>query len=224
MRSSKYLAEFLGTGILVSVVVGSGAMATNLSSDKGIELLINTIATVFALGILIALFAPISGSHFNPVVTLAELAMKRLSLLASLGYVVVQLLGGVAGAMLANLMFKHPAIYMSQHIRSGNNLFLGEVVATAGLLLIIHLIGYQKRSQLAPILVATWIGSAYFFTSSTSFANPAVTFARAFSNTFAGIAMRSVPAFVVAQVVGAALGVGIAFVLSRGNNGGEINA
>ena len=112
---------------------------------------------------------------------------------------------------------------MSRHIRSGSNLFLGEVVATAGLLLIIHLIGYQKRSQLAPILVATWIGSAYFFTSSTSFANPAVTFARAFSNTFAGIAMRSVPAFVVAQVVGATLGVGIALVLSRGNNEGEFN-
>jgi glycerol uptake facilitator-like aquaporin len=214
VRSSKYLAEFLGTGILVAVVVGSGAMATNLSGDRGIELLINTIATVLGLGILITIFAPISGSHFNPVVTLAEFAMKRLSLLTSLGYVIVQLLGGVAGAVIANLMFKHPAMYMSKHIRSGSNLFLGEVVATAGLLLIIHLIGYQKRSQLAPILVATWIGSAYFFTSSTSFANPAVTFGRAFSNTFAGIAMRSVPAFIFAQILGAAIGFGIAFVLS----------
>jgi len=198
-------------------------MATKLSSDVGIQLLIDTIATVLALGILITIFAPISGAHFNPVVTLAEFAMKRLSLLSSLGYVVVQLLGGVAGAMLANLMFKHPTIYMSKHIRSGSNLFLGEVVATAGLLLIIHLIGYQNRGQLIPILVATWIGSAYFFTSSTSFANPAVTFARSFSNTFAGIAMRSVPAFVLAQVVGAALGVGIAYVLSRGNNGGQFS-
>src|ERR1700685_1222624 len=124
-------------------------MATKLSSDVGIQLLINTIATVLALGILIALFAPISGAHFNPVVTLAEFAMKRLTLQTSFGYVIVQLLGGVAGAILANLMFKHPAIYMSKHIRSGGNIFLGEVVATAGLLLIIHLIGYQSRNQLA---------------------------------------------------------------------------
>ena len=214
MRSSKYLAEFLGTGILVAVVVGSGAMATNLSSDKGIELLINTIATVLALGILIAIFAPISGSHFNPVVTLAELAKNRLPVFTSMGYVIAQVLGAVSGAMLANLMFKHPAIYMSQRVRSGTNLFLGEVVATAGLLMIIHLIGYQKRGSITPILVAAWIGSAYFFTSSTSFANPAVTFGRAFSNTFAGIAMRSVPAFIFAQILGAVIGFGIAFALS----------
>ena len=195
------------------MVIGSGAMATNLSSDKGIELLINTVATVLALGILITLFAPISGAHFNPVVTLAELAKKRISIVASLGFVIVQVLGAVFGAIIANLMFKHPAIYMSQRVRSGGNLFLGEVIATAGLLMIIHIIGYQKRGYLAPILVAAWIGSAYFFTSSTSFANPAVTFGRAFSNTFAGIAMRSVPAFIYAQILGAALGVGIAYVL-----------
>ena len=195
------------------MVIGSGAMATNLSGDKGVELLINTIATVLALGILINIFTPISGSHFNPVVTLAELAKKRMSIATSIGYVLVQFLGAVSGAILANLMFKHPAIFMSQRVRSGANLFLGEVVATAGLLLIIQLIGYQKRSSHAPILVAAWIGSAYFFTSSTSFANPAVTFGRAFSNTFAGIAMRSVPAFILAQILGATVGFGIALLL-----------
>lgn len=220
MRSSKYVTEFLGTGILVTVIVGSGIMATNLSRDVGVQLLINTISTVLTLGIIIALFAPISGAHFNPVVTLAEFGMKRLSALTSIGYLVAQVLGGVAGAIVANLMFKDSAFYMAKRVRSGSNLFLGEVVATAGLLLIIHLIGYQKRGHLAPILVAAWIGSAYFFTSSTSFANPAVTFGRAFSNTFAGIAMRSVPAFIAAQILGAVLGVGIAFVLSSYQNQG----
>lgn len=214
MRSSKYLAEFLGTGILVAVVVGSGAMATSLSSDKGIELLVNAISTALALGILIVLFAPISGAHFNPVVTLADLAKKRIPVLTSIGYVIAQVLGAMSGAIIANLMFKHPAIYMSQRVRSGGNLFLGEVIATAGLLMIIHVIGNQKRSSLVPILVAAWIGSAYFFTSSTSFANPAVTFGRAFSNTFSGIALRSVPMFIFAQILGAAIGLGIAFALS----------
>ena len=198
-------------------------MATKLSGDVGIQLLINAIATVLALGILITLFVPISGAHFNPVVTLIELAKRRIPVFTAIGYVIVQVLGAVSGAMLANLMFKHPAVYMSQRVRSGANLFLGEVIATAGLLMIIHLVEYQKRGYLAPILISTWIGSAYFFTSSTSFANPAVTLGRAFSNTFAGIAMRSVPAFVLAQVVGATLGVGIAFVLSRGKKEGAAN-
>ncbi len=220
MRSSKYLAEFLGTGILVAVVVGSGAMATKLSSDKGVELLINTIATVLALGILITLFAPISGAHFNPVVTLAELAKQRISILTSTGFVIAQVFGAISGALVANLMFKHPAIYMSQRVRSGANLLLGEVIATAGLLMIIHLVEYQKRNSLAPILVASWIGSAYFFTSSTSFANPAVTFGRAFSNTFVGISMRSVPAFVLAQAIGATLGVLIACLFTHEINKG----
>lgn len=215
MRGSKYLAEFLGTGILVAVIIGSGIMATNLSTDSGIRLLINTIATVLALGILITLFAPISGAHFNPVVTLAELARKQLSALIAIGFITVQMLGGISGAIVANLMFKRSAINMSHHIRSGANLFLGEVVATAGLLMIIRLTTYQKRASLTPILVATWIGSGYFFTSSTSFANPAVTFARTFSNTFSGIAMRSVPAFIFAQILGAAIGLGIAILLSR---------
>ena len=216
MQGRRYLAEFLGTGILVAVVVGSGIMATNLTRDVGLQLLINTISTVLALGIIIAIFAPISGAHFNPVVTLAELTFKRISLVDALGYLVAQFVGGACGAILANLMFKRGAINLSTHSRSGLNLFLGEVVATAGLLLIIHLLNYQKRANLIPVLVAAWIGSAYFFTSSTSFANPAVTLARGLSNTFAGIAMRSIPLFILAQVLGATIGTVFALTFTEG--------
>ncbi len=216
MQGRKYLAEFLGTGILVAVVVGSGIMATNLTRDVGLQLLINTISTVLVLGIIIAIFAPISGAHFNPVVTLAELPFKRISLVDALGYLVAQFVGGACGAILANLMFKRGAINLSSHSRSGLNLFLGEVVATAGLLLIIQLMNYQKRANAIPILVSAWIGSAYFFTSSTSFANPAVTFARGLSNTFAGIAMRSIPLFIVAQMLGGAIGTLLAIAFKEG--------
>jgi glycerol uptake facilitator-like aquaporin len=217
VQSRKYLSEFLGTGILVAVVVGSGIMATKLTNDTGIRLLINTIATVLALGILISIFAPISGAHFNPVVTLAELPFKRISASSASGYILAQVLGGVCGAVVANLMFKLPAIQMSPHTRSGANIFLGEVVATAGLLLIIQVLGYQKRGYLAPVLVAGWIGSAYFFTSSTSFANPAVTFARGFSNSFSGIALHSVPLFILAQIIGAGIGTFLALALREGD-------
>ena len=216
MQGRKYLAELLGTGILVAVVVGSGIMATNLTNDVALQLLINALSTVLALGILISILAPVSGAHFNPVVTLAELAFKRISLVDALGYLVAQFAGGACGAILANLMFKRGAINLSSHSRSGLNLFLGEVVATAGLLLIIHLLNYQKRANLIPVLVAAWIGSAYFFTSSTSFANPAVTFARGLSNTFAGIAMRSIPLFILAQVLGATIGTVFALTFKEG--------
>lgn len=216
MQGRKYFAEFLGTGTLVAVVVGSGIMATTLTNDVGLELLINAISTMMALGILVAILAPVSGAHFNPVVTLAELPFKRISPTSALAYIVAQFLGGACGAILANLMFKKPAINLSTHSRSGLNLFLGEVVATAGLLLIIHLLNYQKRANLIPVLVAAWIGSAYFFTSSTSFANPAVTFARGLSNTFAGIAMRSIPLFILAQVLGATIGTVFALTFKEG--------
>ena len=192
MYPRKYFAELLGTGLLVAVVIGSGIMATNMSPDKGIDLLINTISTVFALALLIYLLGPISGAHFNPAVSVSEFP--------------AQFLGGFLGAILANLMFKLPAINPSHHLRSGGNLLLGEVVATAGLLLVIQLIQNQGKGSMGPIVVAAWIGSAYFFTSSTSFANPAVTFARSFSNTFAGIDIRSVFTFVVAQLIGATIG------------------
>lgn len=202
----KYLAEFLGTCTLVAVVVGSGTMATQMSPDQGVELLINTISTVFALGILILVFGSISGAHFNPAVSLSEWVQKRLSLNLLMGYVMAQCLGGISGAMLANLMFKNPAYYPSGNVRSGSNLWLGEIVATAGLLFLIQVLRGQKRESLAPVVIASWIGSAYFFTSSTSFANPAVTLARTFSDTFSGIAMGSVAMFVVAQLIGAVVG------------------
>ncbi len=205
-RIQAYFAELLGTGLLVAVVVGSGIMATNMSPDKGIDLLINTISTVFALALLIYLLGPISGAHFNPAVSVSEFLQKRLSGRDLLGYIPAQFLGGFLGAILANLMFKLPAINPSHHLRSGGNLLLGEVVATAGLLLVIQLIQNQGKGSMGPIVVAAWIGSAYFFTSSTSFANPAVTFARSFSNTFAGIDIRSVFTFVVAQLIGATIG------------------
>ncbi len=202
----RYLAEFVGTCTLVAVVVGSGTMAVQMSPDGGVELLINTVSTVFALGILILIFGSISGAHFNPVVTVSEWAQKRFASKLVLGYLIAQVAGAIAGAMIANLMFKNPAYFPSHHVRTGLNLWLGEVVATAGLLFLIQLLRGQKKDSLGPVVIASWIGSAYFFTSSTSFANPAVTLGRAFTNTFSGIAIGSVAAFVVAQAIGALLG------------------
>jgi glycerol uptake facilitator-like aquaporin len=202
----RYLAEFVGTSTLVAVVVGSGTMAVQMSPDGGVELLINTVSTVFALGILILIFGSISGAHFNPVVTLSEWAQKRLASNLVLGYLVAQVAGAIAGAMIANLMFKNPAYFPSHHVRTGLNLWLGEVVATAGLLFLIQVLRGQRKDSLAPLVIASWIGSAYFFTSSTSFANPAVTLARSFSDTFSGIAIGSVAIFVAAQALGAVVG------------------
>ena len=199
-------AEFLGTCTLVAVVVGSGTMATNLSADRGVDLLINTLSTVLALGILIQVLGPVSGAHFNPAVTLSDWAQRRASTKDSLGYVLAQFSGAIVGVVLANLMFKNPAIFQSHHDRSGANLLLGEVIATAGLLFLIQMLRGQNKLALAPIIVAGWIGSAYFFTSSTSFANPAVTLARGFSDTFSGIALSSIAGFIGAQLVGAFLG------------------
>jgi glycerol uptake facilitator-like aquaporin len=202
----KLTSEFLGTGILVAAVVGSGTMATNLSKDLGVDLLINAMATVLALAILIQVLGPISGAHFNPVVSASEAVQGHIALPVAGGYILAQILGGLAGVFTANLMFDNPAIFMSHHERSGSHLFLGEVIATAGLLLLIQLLREKKSAHIAPIVIASWIGSAYFFTSSTSFANPAVTFARAFTDTFSGIKMGSVAAFVAAQIIGAAIG------------------
>ena len=202
----KAIAEFFGTCTLVAVVVGSGTMATNLSADRGVDLLINTISTVLALGILILVLGPISGAHFNPAVTLSELGQKRIGFNEASLFLVAQFSGGVVGTILANLMFKNPAIFQSHHVRSGANLWLGEVIATAGLLLLIQILRGQNKLALAPVVLAGWIGSAYFFTSSTSFANPAVTLARGFTDTFSGIALKSVAGFIVAQLLGALLG------------------
>ncbi len=220
MIRKRLFAEFVGTATLVATVVGSGIMATNLSTDVGVQLLINTIATVFVLYILITLFAPISGAHLNPLVSGIAYFRKDLSLSHAISYVSAQILGGSLGAVLANLMFQHPAIEPSQHLRNGGHLLLGEVIASAGLILIIFLAIKQGIDKKIPRLVAAWIGAAYFFTSSTSFANPAVTIARSLTDSFSGIKLSSVPAFIATQIVGAILGyLGFSFITSKAKSG-----
>jgi glycerol uptake facilitator-like aquaporin len=211
----KLLAEYLGTALLVAIVVGSGIMATDLTKDVGLQLLINTIATVFGLGVLILILAPISGAHFNPVVTMIDLIQGKSSVLLFIQYVFAQVLGAISGALLANAMFDHPIIETATKIRSGNNLYLAEIVATAGLILVINLLVRQKNLTVIPAAVAAWIGSAYFFTSSTSFANPAVTIGRTFSDSFAGIAPEHAPKFIAAQILGAIIGLGLVKALTH---------
>ncbi len=212
------LAEAVGTAALVAVVVGSGIQATGLSRDVGVQLLANSLATVFGLGVLIALLGPVSGAHFNPVVTLAAWSTGRRTgdgpaARDVAAYVPAQIAGAVAGTVLADAMFGEPLVRWSTHDRSAGHLVLGEVVATAGLVLVVLGLSRAGRAPLAPVAVASYIGAAYWFTSSTSFANPAVTIGRAFTDTFAGIAPGSVGAFVAAQVVGAALGVALVSVV-----------
>ena len=220
MLRTKFFGEFIGTALLVATVVGSGIMATNLSADLGIDLLINTVATVFVLYILITLFAPISGAHFNPLVSGIAFFRKELSAAHTLYFFIAQILGGLLGAIIANLMFEHPAIEPSQHVRDGLNLLLGEVVASAGLIFIIFLAIKQGVEKKIPRLVAAWIGAAYFFTSSTSFANPAVTIARSFTDSFSGIKFSSVPGFIAAQIVGAIIGYsGFKYLTSKAKSG-----
>jgi glycerol uptake facilitator-like aquaporin len=211
----KLLAEYLGTALLVAIVVGSGIMATDLTQDVGLQLLINTIATVFGLAVLILILAPISGAHFNPVVTLIDLIQGKSSVIQFLQYAVVQTAGAISGAFLANAMFDQAIIQTATKIRSGNNLYLAEIVATAGLILVINLLVNQKNLTVIPAAVAAWIGSAYFFTSSTSFANPAVTIGRTFSDSFAGIAPECAPQFIAAQILGAVIGLGLVKVLTH---------
>jgi glycerol uptake facilitator-like aquaporin len=211
----KLLAEYLGTALLVAIVVGSGIMATDLAQDVGLQLLINTIATVFGLGVLILILAPISGAHFNPVVTLVDLIQGKSSVIQFLQYAVVQTAGAITGAFLANAMFDNAIIQTATKIRSGNNLYLAEIVATAGLILVINLLVSQKNLTVIPAAVAAWIGSAYFFTSSTSFANPAVTIGRTFSDSFAGIAPECAPKFIAAQILGAIIGLGLVKALTN---------
>lgn len=212
----RILSEFLGTGLLVAVVVGSGIAASRLSPDDvGLQLLENSIATALGLGVLIAVLAPISGAHFNPVVTLALLALAprgHRDAVPSVAYVVAQIAGAIGGAVLANAMFGVPTAIATTE-RAWPGALLGEVVATAGLVLVIVLLVAADRAALVPLAVAAWIGSAYWFTSSTSFANPAVTIGRVFSDTFAGVAPASVAPFIAAQLLGAALGVAIAVAL-----------
>jgi arsenate reductase (thioredoxin) len=199
-------AEFLGTAILVAAVVGSGAMGALLSDDLAVVLLVNAVSTVAALGVLIWMLGPISGAHFNPCVTGVEMVRREIRPGEGALYIVAQIAGGLAGVALANVMFGLPAWDPSSRIRDGAPVWLGEVVATAGLLLIIGALTRTGNGRLGAILVPAWIGSAYFFTSSTSFANPAVTIGRSLTDTFAGIAPASVPYFIMFQIVGAAVG------------------
>jgi len=210
----KVTAEFLGSLLLASSVVGSGIMATTLTQDIAIQLFVNTITTVFMLFVIITLFSSISGAHFNPLVTIVELFYKRVTFQEAALFVVSQIIGTSVGVVVANLMFNRPAIEESTFTRSGSYLFLAEVVATAGLILSILLLRHQNKGSMAAVIVPAWIGAAYIFTSSTSFANPAITFARSLSDSFAGISIKSVPMFILAQCFGAVLGVLLAAMLT----------
>jgi glycerol uptake facilitator-like aquaporin len=209
----KMLAEFLGTGLLVAFMIGSGIMATNLSKDVAVQLMMVAASTALGLSVLIRILGPISGGHFNPAVTLVELINGSISQMNAVTYVISQTLGALAGAMLGNAMFNHSIIETSTSIKSGSNLLIGEVVATAGLILVIKLLIAHKNPEAIAVAVPAWIASAFFFTSSTSFANPAVTIGRTISDSFAGIAPESVGKFIAAQTVGALIAVAISKVL-----------
>jgi len=194
-------AEFIGTAVLVATVVGSGIMATNLTSDVGLQLLGNTIPTGAILYVLITIFGPISGAHFNPAVSLVFTFKRQLSLYEVLPYIIIQVAGGIIGTIIAHTMFDMNLVELSTKIRTGNALWFSEFVATFGLIITI-LLGLKHSQNNIPALVAFYITAAYWFTASTSFANPAVTIARSLTNSFSGIAPTSVLAFILAQLIG----------------------
>jgi arsenate reductase len=203
-------AEFLGTAGIVAVVIGAGHMAAQLAAVPSIDLVMNGLAVVSVLFVLISLFASVSGSHFNPVVTMVFWIRKEIASAAAAGYVVAQIAGAISGALLANLMFGEAVFTQSPNIRSGLGIHVAEVVASFGLLLVILLLIQQGKNNLVPVAVPLWILAGYFFTSSTSFANPAVTIGRGFSDAGSSIAWESVPMFIVTQVLGALLALGVA--------------
>jgi glycerol uptake facilitator-like aquaporin len=210
-------AEFLGSAFLAAVVIGSGIAAQRLSPGAtGLELLENAAATAAGLFAIILMFGPVSGGHFNPVVSFADAAFGGLSWRDAAAYLPAQVAGCIAGAVIANLMFALPAVSISARHRVTPAHFLSEIVATLGLLLVIFALARSGRARSAPAAVGAYIGAAYWFTSSTSFANPAITIGRMFSNTFAGIAPSSVPGFIAAQIAGGALAVVVIRVLYPG--------
>jgi arsenate reductase len=211
----KWLAEFMGTATLVCVVVGSGIMGTNLSKDSAVALLVNTFSTIFALALLILIIAPISGAHFNPAVSLVQVVRREMGGLEFVAFISAQIVGAITGAIIANVMFDLPAIQISTNERVTTGTLLGEVIATAGLIIVIFVLVARAQEKLIPVAVGAWIGSAYFFTSSTSFANPAVTIGRVFSDTFAGINPVSVLPFIIAQLIGAMLGIALVKGITR---------
>ncbi len=209
----RLLAEAVGSAFLIIAVVGSGIMAQRLSSDVGLQLLENSIATAGALVGLILMFGAVSGAHFNPVVTLVDRLRGAISTRDAALYAVTQTFGACVGTVIANVMFQLDPINLSTHDRSSGAHWLSEVVATVGLLLVIHGCLHAGRSNVVPFAVGAWIGGAYWFTSSTSFANPAVTVARMLSDSFAGIRPSSAPMFIVMQIVGSLIAFGLIRVL-----------
>ena len=205
------LAEAVGTAVLLMAIVGSGIAAVGLTDDAGLQLVFNAIATVAVLGVLIAIALPISGGSFNPAVTFADVVRGNVSLRRGSAYVVAQVAGAVLGTVVAHLMFERDVVSWSDADRGGWGRFVGELVATAGLVAAIALV---DRATL-PLVVPAWILGAYLFTSSTSFANPAVTIGRVFTDSFAGINGTDVPWFLLAQVVGAMLGLGLVRILQE---------
>jgi glycerol uptake facilitator-like aquaporin len=210
----RLFAEFLGSAFLAAAVIGSGIAAANLSpGDIGLQLFENAAATAAALFTIILMFGPVSGAHFNPVVSLVDASFGGLRWREAFAYIPAQIFGCIAGAITANGMFALAAISISDKHRASEAHLLAEVVATLGLILVIFALARTRRGSIAPAAVGAYIGAAYFFTSSTSFANPAISAGRMFSDTFAGIAPASVPAFVVAQLVGGAVAIGVLRVL-----------
>jgi glycerol uptake facilitator-like aquaporin len=208
--SRRLATEFVGTAFLLMAIVGSGIMAETFTADPGLQLLENALATAAVLAALILAFGSVSGAHFNPAVTLADRAFGGLSNRDTVGYIGAQITGGIVGVMLANLMFDLPAITLSTTARSGSHLWLAEGIATLGLLLVIFGVVKSGRSDMAAFAVGAYIAGAVFFTSSTAFANPAITIARTLTDTFAGISPASVPAFVIVELIGTALAIAIA--------------
>ncbi|MEZ5247341.1 MAG: MIP/aquaporin family protein [Acidimicrobiales bacterium] len=210
----RLLAEFIGTAFLLAAVIGSGIMAVDLTpDDEGLQLLANAGATVGVLYVIIMMFGPVSGAHFNPVVTIADAWQGNRPWRDVGPYAIAQISGGAVGTVLANLMFELDAVDFSHKVRDGYGQYLGEVVATFGLVLLIFSLVRSGRGHLAAAGVAAYIGGAYWFTSSTSFANPAVSLTRTLSDTFAGIDPASAPMFVLMQLLGMALAVGVVRVL-----------
>lgn len=203
--SRRLAAEAVGTALLVAAVVGSGIMAERLATDPAVALLANTLATGGALVAILLVFGPISGAHLNPAVTICMAATKDLTPRLAAGYCVAQIAGGIVGAIAANAMFELPLVAWSEHVRAGFPQLLSEGIATFGLLGVVIAVG-RRREAVTPFAVAAYIVGAYWFTASTSFANPAVAIARAFSNSYAGIRPADVGGFIAAQLCGAAAG------------------
>jgi glycerol uptake facilitator-like aquaporin len=203
-------AEFVSTALLALVIVGSGHMASGLTDDLALTLLINGLAIAAGLAVAIKLAAPISGAHLNPVVTLVMALYKKITMAKGLFFVLAQVSGATSGVLIANYLFDENLMQTANQLKSGTNLFVAEIIATAGLIWLI--LANLKKPEVIGIYVPLWIFSAIFFTSSTAFANPAISIARSFTDSFTGIAIASVPAFILAQLIGAGLGV----VLARG--------